>query len=239
MRVLVFDLYGDFAHFRKYYTTTSPLTFSFPPPPTIAGIMGAIYGASRDKYLSIFDSDNCRIAIRILNPIRKTRMGLNLINTKDNKTFQLIRSKYHEPRTQIRTEFVINPAYRIYVYHQNNDVFEKLLNLLKSHRAHYTISLGLSELLANFRFIGTYEAEEINYCKSEITTVVSVDNLSERGIEIEPGKKFFKEKIPLRMSQDRVVEKYVDVVYEAEGNNIVGYFKKTHKISNGETITFF
>jgi len=54
MKVLVFDLFGDFAHFRKYYTTTSPLTFSFPPPPTIAGILGAIYGASKEEYLDIF-----------------------------------------------------------------------------------------------------------------------------------------------------------------------------------------
>ncbi|MDI3478645.1 MAG: CRISPR-associated protein Cas5h, partial [Thermoanaerobacterium sp.] len=33
MKSLIFDIYGDFGHFKKYYTTSSPLTFSFPPPP--------------------------------------------------------------------------------------------------------------------------------------------------------------------------------------------------------------
>jgi len=53
MKVLVFDIWGDYGHFRKFYTTTSPLTFSFPPPPTIAGILGAIYGTDKktNEYL--------------------------------------------------------------------------------------------------------------------------------------------------------------------------------------------
>ncbi|MFB3896899.1 MAG: CRISPR-associated protein Cas5, partial [bacterium] len=32
MKILVFDIWGDLGHFRKFYTTTSPLSFSFPPP---------------------------------------------------------------------------------------------------------------------------------------------------------------------------------------------------------------
>lgn len=238
MKVLIFDLYGDFAHFRKYYTTTSPLTFSFPPLPTICGILGAIYGASRDEYLSIFSETNCLIGIRILNPIRKTRIGLNLINTKDNKTFQLIRSKYHEPRTQIRTEFVVNPKYRIYLYHQDRDVFEKLTNLIETHRSHFTVSLGLSELLADFRFVEICSATELSNSKSEITTVVTVENLFEKRIEIIPGRRFFREKVPAKMNHDRVVDNYVDVIYESEGKTIEGKFKKAFRLSNGETITF-
>jgi len=38
METLVFDVKGDLGHFRKFYTTSSPLTFSFPPPPTVRGI---------------------------------------------------------------------------------------------------------------------------------------------------------------------------------------------------------
>ncbi len=35
-RVLVFDLWGAVALFRRFYTTASPLTFAFPPPTAIA-----------------------------------------------------------------------------------------------------------------------------------------------------------------------------------------------------------
>lgn len=54
MQVLVFDIWGDYGHFSRFYTTTSPLTFSFPPPPTIARILGAIYGAGKNEYLNMF-----------------------------------------------------------------------------------------------------------------------------------------------------------------------------------------
>ena len=41
-RVLVFDIWGDFAHFRRFETTTSPLTYPFPTGSAIAGYLAAI-----------------------------------------------------------------------------------------------------------------------------------------------------------------------------------------------------
>jgi len=82
MKVLTFDLYGDFAHFRKYFTTTSPLTFSFPPPPTISGILGTIYGTPKNENQEVFGYENCKIALQIQKPVKKIRMGLNFIYTK-------------------------------------------------------------------------------------------------------------------------------------------------------------
>lgn len=238
INILVFDLYGDYGHFRKYYTTTSPLTFSFPPAPTIAGILGAIYGASRTEYLELFGYDSCRIALRILNPIRKVRMGINYINTKDNM-FRPIKTKYHEPRTQIRVEFVKSPAYRIYVSHQDDEIFNILANLIKLHQSFYTVSLGLSELVADFKFVGKYKAIEVKDTKAEVVTVIRADNLIESGIEIQPSKKYFKEKIPIKMTPNRVVEIYEDVIYEAEGKTITAHLKTFYQLSNGENICFF
>jgi len=117
MKILAFDIWGDFAHFRKYYTTSSPLTFSFPPPPTISGILGAIYGCDKftNEYLKLFGTDSCKISLKILSTIKKTRIGLNLINTKDG-FWVPIKKKNHEPRTQIPVEFVKNPKYRIFFH---------------------------------------------------------------------------------------------------------------------------
>ncbi|WP_353685115.1 type I-B CRISPR-associated protein Cas5b [Thermodesulfovibrio sp. 3907-1M] len=239
MKVLVFDIYGDFAHFRKYYTTTSPLTFSFPPPPTIAGILGAIYGAQKDEYLNVFGYDNCKVALRVLNPIKKMRLGINLINTKDNRYFLLLKKKNHEPRTQILTEFVKSPKYRIYLWHPDADVFNKLASMIQSHQSFYTVSLGLSELLADFSFIGVYEGKEISNEKSEISTVVSISKLIEKGIEIQPERKYFKEKIPIKMTEGRVVEIYDDVIYEPDGKTIKAILKTFCQLENGEHISFF
>ncbi|MDI3548462.1 MAG: CRISPR-associated protein Cas5h [Halanaerobiales bacterium] len=72
-KVLAFDLKGDYAHFKKYYTTTSPLTFSLPPKTVIYGIVGAILGFSKERdnkeyYLNFFQDKKCSIGIKVINP---------------------------------------------------------------------------------------------------------------------------------------------------------------------------
>src|SRR5208283_8918 len=219
MKVLVFDIWGDYAHFRKFYTTSSPLTFSFPPPPTIAGIIGAIYGAGKDEYLNIFSPVQCRLSLKIVSPVKKIRMGINLINTKENY-WQPVKKKNHEPRTQIRTEFLKDSCFRIYAAHEDDNIFNKLCQSIKEHRCVYSVSLGLSELLANFRFVAIVDADEYHAGLAEVSTPVRDDNLQTDGLEIEPGKKYFKEKMPIMMSLDRVVDIYGDVIYEPDGRTI-------------------
>ncbi|MGB4656082.1 MAG: CRISPR-associated protein Cas5, partial [Bacillota bacterium] len=42
--VTVFEASGPIAMFRKPYTTTSSVSFAFPPPTAIAGMIAAIIG---------------------------------------------------------------------------------------------------------------------------------------------------------------------------------------------------
>lgn len=239
MKVLVFDIWGSYGHFRKFYTTSSPLTFSFPPPSTIAGILGAIYGAGKDEYLKVFSLDRCKIALKIMNPVKKVRMGINLINTKGGY-WTLFSNQYHEPRTQIRTEFLKDPYFRIYFTHKDEKVFKRLTDLLKEHKCIYTVSLGLSELLAEFKYVGEYSSEEKSDNEFvELITPVAETNLIQNGVEIESDKKYFKEKMPIKMNQERIVEKYDDVIFEPDGKTIKAKVKTYFKLENGENITFF
>lgn len=242
MKVLVFDIFGDYGHFRKFYTTSSPLTFPFPPPPTIYGMVGAIYGAGKDEYLKIFDYESCKVALRIMNPVKKVRMGMNLIFTKrrDGKfdpTLIASEKAEKQPRTQIRTEFVKSPYYRIYLSHRDSQTFSKLETLLREHKSIYTLSLGLSELLANYEFIGVFESREINNGDVELVTPVLSKNLKK--LEIEPERKYFKERIPIKMNPERVVELYEDVIFESDGKSIKASVEGFYQLESGENITFF
>lgn len=239
MKILVFDIWGDYGHFRKFYTTSSPLTFSFPPPSTIAGILGAIYGTGKDEYLKVFLHDKSKITLKIVNPVKKVRMGINLINTKGGY-WTLYSNQYHEPRTQIRTEFLKEPYFRIYFAHKDEKIFKTIAELLKEHKSNYTVSLGLSELLADFKYVSEYDSE----AKSdngfvELQTPVIETKLVKNGLDIETGKKYFKEKMPIVMNPDRVVEKYEDVIFEPDGKTIKAKVKTYWKLENGENIAFF
>lgn len=236
MRTLIFDIWGDFAHFKKFYTTSSPLTFSFPPPPTVKGILGAIIGCDKNDYLSVFSRDKCSIAIQILNPIKKIRLGLNHINTKGN-FWRPTKRGTHEARTQIPCEFIKDPAYRIYVSHSDEEIFDALLKNLKNHKSFFTISLGLSELLADFRYIGTVEFEEIKGGEVEISSILPTTLILE-GIEFKEGYRYFRERIPVDMDQDRVVRMYEDVLYEAQGKKIYAKIGNFWKGENGDCVIF-
>ena len=66
-RVIVFDVWGDYAHFRKNYSTSSPLTYSFPPRTALSGLIGAIAGLDKSNYgSSLFSMGD--LWISILNP---------------------------------------------------------------------------------------------------------------------------------------------------------------------------
>mgnify|MGYP001180656567 CR=1 FL=1 len=238
MKALAFDIYGDFGHFKKFYTTSSPLTFSFPPPPSVCGMLGAIIGVDKSEYLNVFSHKSCKIAIRILSPVKKIRMGINHINTKGNYWIPVKKGK-HEARTQIRTEFLKDPAYRIYVCHNDKSVFDKLVDHVREHKTVYTLSLGLSELLADFRYVGLWEIEEGRSTEGEIATVIPMSAVEEYGIRFEEGKRYFKEKVSVDMDQERIVERYEDVLFEAQGKPVYAQTKVYWEVENGERIVFF
>ncbi len=85
----------------RIYTTSSPLTYSFPPRTALSGLIGAIVGFDKEDYFRHFLRKDAKIGCKILEPIKKVRIGENLINTKIAVKMHLIKN-----RNQIRLEFV-------------------------------------------------------------------------------------------------------------------------------------
>ncbi len=237
MRVLSFLLFGDLAHFRKFYTTSSPLSFPFPPPPTVRGIVGAVMGFSKEDYLE--RTRGISVGVSLRSPLKKVRMGINLIFTKGSSgKFDptLIPSRKGDInktlRTQIKAEFVKDPVYKIYVS-GNDDLIDELAQLLKEHRTHYTVSLGLSELLADFKFDGIYEGRRLEV-SSRADSVVPVKCVHE--IDLERPQKIGKERVPADMDTDRKVLSYEDVIFNMDGGSLFGKFEGLVELENGEVI---
>lgn len=216
-KLLVFDIWGNYAHFRKPYTTTSPLTYSIPSRTSLTGIIGAILGIEKEKNNENLNYAHCNISLRILNPIKKVLINQNLINTKTAKMMARMDSK--GGRTQIRFEKLKDVKYRIYVELFNNELNEKLLNNLKEHSPVFTPSLGLSEDLANFSYIGDFEYKENNGDVS-IDSVVNMNGLTPKNIEFEDGKEYFSDTYALEMKEDREVTSYGEILIERTGKTI-------------------
>jgi len=210
-KVLVFDIWGDYAHFRKIETTTSPLTYSIPTGTSLLGLVSAIVGLERDSYYDLFSPENTKYAIRILNPIKKVEINLSLIDTKKGLYLWDIKKN---PRTLIPFEFLKEPKYRIYFWTSHLEIYKKLKGFLEKHQSFYTPYLGISELIANFKFVG--ELDDIEKChgQGEIHTVIRKDKAR---LMIETGKRYGLERIPLFMDSNRVVREYADVILELNG----------------------
>jgi CRISPR-associated protein Cas5h len=225
LKFLVFDIWGDFGHFKKFYTTSSPLTFCIPPPTAVYGILSAIVGLDKQEYLKHINSKNTLFGLKILNPVSKIRITFNYIDTKNSNSFNLIKN-----RTQLKTEMLKNPKYRLIINHENIELFEDLINKVKNKESVYTVSLGLANLLANFKFVGVFDGEFLP--NSEIlNSVILSENI--QSIDFKDGQRFTKEKLPINMSVERIVDSYKDVIVETQGREIYGKFSNCYKLSDG------
>ena len=182
--VIAFDVWGDYAHFRKYYTTTSPLTFSLPPRTALMGIVGAISGLKKDEYIPALAGDRAHIAVSIVHPAKKVRIAENLIDTNT----ALLMSKIKN-RTQIRLELVKDPRYRIYVSLQDTALHNRLKEMLVAHKCVYTPCLGISELIASFSYVKEYAAE-VRAPEKHVNIISALNDTLIRDLAIEDDKEW-------------------------------------------------
>ena len=236
--VVVFDIWGELGHFRRFFTTSSPLTFSFPPPPTIRGIVGAILGLGKEEYIGV--TNQLDVGVSILNPVKKQRFGINLIYTKgssgfDPTLFKDRKSDRKTLRTQVQTEFLKDPKFRVYVS-GNEKLIGELHSLLKDHRTNYTVSLGLSECLADFSLVGKFSARRIEVGNT-INSVVPVENVLD--VDFKLGK-VMKERVPSAMNENRETVEFKDVIFNPDGKPLKGKFKEIWEIEEiGEKVYLF
>lgn len=202
MKVLVFDVRGRYALFRRSFTTTSSTSYAFPPRTAICGLIGAILGienkkSSSSEHLRHFDS--ARIAVRILNPLKKISTMVNYMETKEANT----------GRTQIVVELIKSPAYRIYIH--TPDLHEKLKHYLENRLCVFTPCLGQAQMIASFEFVGEYELEEVR-TPVEVHTVVK----QLEGMKIEPrsGSVMITERMVLNMDDERRPTKFATYWFE-------------------------
>ncbi|MGI6564967.1 type I-B CRISPR-associated protein Cas5b [Methanosphaera sp.] len=234
-KCIVFDVWSDYACFRRGYTTTSILSYPFPSRTTITGFLAGMLGYERDSYYDLFQKDNSKIGLRIINPIKKTHLNLNYINTKIG--FILKDIKNNSKRTQIPAEYLKDVKYRFYVQLDDQDVMNKLFNLIQEHKSIYTPYLGISECIANYSLVGNglYDIELVSGENVDIDSVVLKEDTS---IVIEKNKKYGIIKSPGFFNSNREVTGFLEYYYEENGNPIKVKESEYYKIGEDNVILY-
>lgn len=226
--VLVFDVGGEYGHFRKFNTTTSPLTYSIPPRTALIGMIGAILGIEREIGIGKFKKgqvpladllapDKADLAVQILNPTSKVMMAFNLLNTKTS-FFNI------ENRTQIEFELLKNPKFRVFIRWENTALFTQLEEKLSNKHSDFTVSLGLSQHLADVSYVGKYAIHKMteNDAHTSVISAVKLNALDPLNpIQFNQEFKYISDTMPIYMTSERIVKEYAEVIVEANGKPIL------------------
>jgi CRISPR-associated protein Cas5h len=247
--ILIFDISSEFGHFRKYNTTTSPLTYSIPTRTAIAGILGAILGMEREvadgvypvgaiPVQEFFSKVNSDIAVQILNPVKKENVAMNLINTKTS-FYDLTRAG----RTQIEFELVKNVKYRIFFALNNNQlVFRELAERIKTKNHHFSPYLGLAQCTATVDFVDLKQAEPMENKDESYINFITAVNLSktfgELPIEFDYSAMYSANNMPIEMNRNREVQEFSEVLIEKNGLPVKAKVKNYYTIENYGNILF-
>jgi len=235
MRVIAFRVRGDFAHFRRYYTTSSPLSFSIPPPSAIRGLIGAILGLSRNKYPGILSTNFSKVGVRLLSPVKKIRLALNYIDTKDGAWVSRppSRGRFH---TQVRIEFIKDPDYEIYFHHKDKGLMDKFSQMLKAERTVYTPYLGITECIAKVFYLWDEEVKPVKGV-SEIVSAFKKSSLI--SLHLKEGTGIIVERVPIHIGEDRIHTSSDEVVFSPYAGVILAEVKETleHPVEEGKAFT--
>lgn len=206
---VMFDCSSDMALFRKPYTTTSSVSFAFPPPSAIAGLISAIIGldngasgnASRADYWG--ELVGTRVAVALLRQTRWLRAAVNFWNVKNPQS---------TPHIQVKHQFVSSPRYRVYV---SGGIEARLRGHLERGSFIYTPCLGVAYALAQIDYIGFCDPRPVEEGEVRVDTVIP---WTEEGMELNLAESggVFSERVPFRLTAERALAESIKVVYSAD-----------------------
>lgn len=228
--LVIFDLTGAFAMFRKFYTNSSSLSYPFPPRTTAAGLIAGLLGYERDSYSEDLGPEQCDIAISVRVPVRRVMQTVNYVMTEARSSVWARNTGGFDGSAggiQVPVEWVF-PAlgeprlrYRIFVHHRNPTFAQRLSDTLREGAHVYPPYLGVSECLGQVERVATLEDWSLSNRNEEVplSTVVPSEAIA-GSPRLEAGTQIVKERTAFALGADRRLLSIGDVLYERNCNPI-------------------
>lgn len=232
MEILAFNIRGKFAHFRKFYSNSSALSYFIPPRTTIIGIIAGIVGLERDSYYEDFSLDNCDIGVRALSRIKKSIQRLKYLKVESpndlNGSYFDKNQKMYTANTMVPFEFLMPHnirkkdsfvSYRFYYRSKtdkNSQGFDQLVQQLKDYaKYHYPISFGTANFSAFIDGSTLYESNEVETIKPDgsacIDSAIPLSCIKE--FPTDTNYHIIQETLPMDFSRNRYLKKHSEVLF--------------------------
>ena len=251
-RIISFKLCGKFAHFRKFYTNSSSLSYLVPPRTVVIGLLASILKIPRDEYYEIFTEEKCKISVSVSFgiKIRKQTQSVNYLHTEYFKLITTRESGKKPQHSQCKLELLMAPEdgnieYWIYVgYHSDNDMFTKLEQHLATNDFGYGLYLGQRQFrgfIEDFRIITDFEF----LTESEYLDSICVEK-NWKNFATDGDIRIISEQMPIHFRKaigkkqtGREPTMVNKVYFESSGKRLKGVFKNCYLLEGNRYISFY
>jgi CRISPR-associated protein Cas5h len=218
--VVVFDLTGSMAHFRKYYTNSSSLTYGFPPRTVLMGMVAAVLGMERDSYYQTLDLGRFSVAAKV--PGRRLMQTVNYTRTK-KEDLGVIRKFGVVPGTQIPLELLLPDGahprlcFRVFFSHHDGELTAETARRLREKRSYYPLYLGLTECPAMAEFRGLFKPGKYQRLprgtQVSLTSVLNTALLQKLVLNGSSPGRIFREQAPHSFGEGRRLRPPASLLY--------------------------
>lgn len=188
MEIISFDIVGKFAHFRRFYSNSTALSFTIPPRTSLIGIIAAFVGRGKNDYYVDFCSENILIGLDVRSNLKKSFHRLNLLSIKSPEDFRGANGRTQVPFEVITGENLRKDevAYRIFVSHteKGKKIFDTIKESFLNQEQKYNVSFGLANFSASIQNVKIWDDskfEEMNVTGESIEfhSVTNTEDVSE------------------------------------------------------------
>ena len=252
LKILKFEIYGKFAHFRKFYTNSSSLSYLVPPRTVVSGMLASVMKFERDSYYNLFSPEKLKISVAISSgtAITKQMQSINYLHFKYHNflskgTGEIKKLNMH---SQCKLELLFaregRIGYTVYVSaisEESVKFIDDIEKRLLGGNLGYGVYLGQRQFMARIDSVQTYETNKKSFI--EFSNYIDSICLEENVVSISSDSNDVHmtiDQMPIQMiskQQGRELQAVKRVLFEQSGKRIHGLFKNCYKV--GEKIISF
>lgn len=245
-RILEFKLTGKFAHFRKFYTNASSLSYLIPPRTAICGLLASILKIPRDGYYELMSAENLAITISIPagSSFIKIFQTLNYAQDKSSSTPINDLSAHKQCRLELlKAEGNKELVWNVYIGYRSDSIaeFPVLESKILAKDFGYGLYLGQRQFIAHIDHTRTFSKNEFTILENSdyLDSAVCKENIEEI---LGDSYQLSMERMPLEQTLQKSKAKYHrqsirfgDIVVEMTGQRIKGSFRNIVELKDTES----